>query len=81
MTKRNSSASGEAEYDDVAIPYADEPLGQATVFPIVQQEERESDRTGVKAEATTKRGGAENNASKYVIVSLDQGDYLPGLVV
>ena len=36
MTKRNSSASGEAEYDDVAIPYADEPLGQATVFPIVQ---------------------------------------------
>ena len=36
MTKRNSWASGEAEYDDVAIPYADEPLGQATVFPIVQ---------------------------------------------
>ena len=36
MTKRNSWASGEAEYDDVAIPYGDEPLGQTTVFPIVQ---------------------------------------------
>ena len=32
------------EYDDVAIPHADEPLGQATVFPIVQQEERERER-------------------------------------
>ena len=37
-------------------------------------------RVGVKAEATTKRGGANNNASKYVIVSLDPGDYLPGLL-
>ena len=35
---------------------------------------------GVKTEATTKRGGANNNASKYVIVSLDPGDYLPGLL-
>ena len=32
------------EYDDVAIPHADEPLGQATVLPIVQQEERERER-------------------------------------
>ena len=36
MTKRNSWASGEAEYDDVAIRYAEEPLGQVTVVPIVQ---------------------------------------------
>ena len=52
------------EYDDVAIPHADEPLGQATVFPIVQQEEkkeRESGTIGVNNKA-------KNIASKYVIV-------------
>ena len=48
---------------------------------ICRERERERERTGVKAEATTKRGGAKNNASKYVIVSLDPVDYLPGLVV
>ena len=43
MTQLSERAE-KLEYDDVAIPHADEPLGQATVFPIVQQEERERER-------------------------------------
>lgn len=51
------------EYDDVAIPHADEPLGQAIVFPIVQQEERERESGTIGV-----NNKAKNIASKYVIV-------------
>ena len=51
------------EYDDVAIPHADEPLGQATVFPIVQQEERERESGTIGV-----NNKAKNIASKDVIV-------------
>ena len=40
MTKRNSWASGEAEYDDVAIPYADEPGNSFSNSTIGRERER-----------------------------------------